>query len=79
MAGILAGLGDVSQVISRLRYPQLFVLLAALLLVDLVVPDPLPYIDEMVLAILTVLVGGWKRRREETPVEVESAKTTISE
>ncbi len=54
----------VGRLAARLRYPHLFLLLAGLFLVDLVVPDVLPFVDEALLALLTVLVGSWRTRRE---------------
>ena len=50
--------------LSRLRSWQLFLLAGALFLTDLVVPDPIPLIDEMMLGLATLLLGRWKRRRE---------------
>jgi hypothetical protein len=47
---------------SRLRFPWLFALTALLLVVDLLVPDPVPLLDEIVLALLTLLFGMWRRR-----------------
>jgi hypothetical protein len=51
--------------LPRLRYPHLFALIAGLLAVDLLLPDPIPLIDEVTLALLTLLVGSWRTRREE--------------
>jgi len=50
--------------LSRLRSWQLFLLAAALFVADLVVPDPLPLVDEMMLGLATLLLGRWKRRRD---------------
>jgi hypothetical protein len=50
------------SLVGRLRHPWLFALLAALLVADLLVPDPIPFIDEMVLALLTALAGFWRTR-----------------
>lgn len=47
---------------SNLRYPQLFTLTAALFVVDLIVPDMVPFVDEILLGLLTVLLGRLKRR-----------------
>lgn len=47
---------------SRLRFPGLLALTAALLLVTLVVPDPLPLLDEVLLGLLTLLFAAWRRR-----------------
>ena len=50
--------------LARLRHPQLFALVGALFLVDLVVPDMVPFVDEILLLAGTVLLGRWKRRRD---------------
>jgi hypothetical protein len=57
--------GIIRRYASRLRFPQLFAILAGLLVVDFVIPDPIPYIDEVILGILTVLLGMWRRHRED--------------
>jgi hypothetical protein len=54
----------VGRLAARLRYPHLFLLLAGLFVADLVIPDMLPFVDEALLALLTVLVGSWRTRRE---------------
>ena len=50
----------------NLRFPGLFALLAAVFLVDLVVPDFIRFVDEIVLALLTAIFGLWKDRRTAT-------------
>ena len=47
--------------LSGLRSWQLFALAATLLIVDVFVPDPIPFIDEALLALLTVMLGRWKK------------------
>ena len=49
--------------LARLRSWQLFVLAGALFVVDLVVPDPIPFIDEVMLGLTTLLLARWKRRK----------------
>lgn len=49
--------------LARLRYPQLFVLAASLFLADLLIPDAIPFLDEILLGILTLLVSQWPKRR----------------
>ena len=49
----------------RLRFPFLFAVTAIVFVADLVIPDAIPFIDEVFLALLTVLMGSWKHRREE--------------
>lgn len=55
----------VGSLAGRLKHPWLFALLAVLLLLDLVIPDPIPLVDEVVLALLAVLVGSWRTRRSD--------------
>lgn len=55
------------RLLPRLRYPYLFLALAALLVVDLVVPDPVPLVDELLLAILTFIAATLTTRRDDRP------------
>lgn len=55
----------VGSLAGRMKHPWLFALLAVLLLLDLVIPDPIPLVDEVVLALLAVLVGSWRTRRSD--------------
>jgi hypothetical protein len=57
----------VQRLLPRLRYPQLVLALAALLLVNIVVPDPVPFVDELLLATLTFITASLRHRREEPP------------
>jgi hypothetical protein len=50
----------------NLRFPTLFALFALLTVLDLIVPDPLPFVDELGLALLTLLLGLWRDRRAPT-------------
>jgi hypothetical protein len=57
----------VGSLVGRLKYPWVFALLAVLFVADLVIPDPIPFLDELMLALLTFLVGSWRTRK--TPPE----------
>jgi hypothetical protein len=48
--------------LARLKFPQLFLLAAGLFLFDLVFPDMLPFIDEILLAIGTLVLGSWEKK-----------------
>jgi hypothetical protein len=50
---------------SRLRYPQLFFVLVVLFVLDLLIPDAIPFVDEVMLGLLAVLVGRIRAPREE--------------
>lgn len=65
----------VERVAGRLRFPTLFMLTAALFVVNVVVPDPIPFVDEILLGLVTLVLGAWKDRRgdaEDTDVESSS-------
>jgi hypothetical protein len=56
----------------NLRFPALFLILGCLTLLDLFIPDFIPYIDEIGLAMLTLLFGLWKNRRSANhPINIE--------
>ncbi len=50
--------------LQSLRFPHLFVLTAVLWLISVLVPDPLPFVDELLLTVGTLTLAAWRRRRE---------------
>lgn len=59
---------------GRLSYPRLFLLTAALFLVDLAVPDLIPFVDEVLLGLGTLLLANWKGRKTGDVIEGESRR-----
>lgn len=57
--------GLVGRFARRLRFPQLFAFVLTLFLVDLVVPDMVPFLDEILFGLLTVLLGSLRRPGDE--------------
>lgn len=53
--------------LARLRFPQLFMLAAGLFVLDLIVPDFFPFIDEILLAIGTLVLGSMQKTGEARP------------
>ena len=47
---------------TRLRFPWLLGLTVLLLVLNLVVPDPIPFIDEILLALLAAVLGSLRKR-----------------
>ncbi len=43
---------------TRLKFPQLFAFVATLFLLDLLIPDLIPFVDEILLGLATLLVGS---------------------
>jgi uncharacterized protein DUF6116 len=50
--------------LSRLGSRTLLMLCALLFVIDLILPDPLPFVDEIILGVTTLLLA---RRRDRTP------------
>ena len=57
---------------ERLRFPWLFAVTAVLFVVDVFVPDFIPFADEILLGLLTLLFGVWRKRRREGPAPKEA-------
>ena len=56
----------------RLRFPTLFVLMALLFAIDLIVPDFIPFVDEIILGLMTVVLGLLRERRgADAPEQAE--------
>ncbi|MGY0504645.1 DUF6116 family protein [Luteimonas sp. e5] len=49
----------------KLKFPALFKLVAGLFLLTLVVPDPIPFIDEILLGLGTLLLASLKDRNRD--------------
>jgi hypothetical protein len=56
-------LAPVLRWLARLSYPRLFVVAAGLFVADVIVPDFIPFADELLLGLGTLLLANWKRRR----------------
>ena len=52
----------IEKTISRLKFPQAFAVFVALFLFDLVIPDFVPFIDEILLGLGAALFGMWRER-----------------
>jgi len=50
--------------LGRLGFPKLFLVFAGLFALDALTPDPIPFVDELLLGIGTVLFAAWKKRRQ---------------
>lgn len=49
---------------DKLRFPWLLLLTAALFGVDLAIPDFIPFVDEILLGLATIILGRWRRKPE---------------
>src|SRR3546814_16330628 len=46
----------------KLRFPALFMFTLGLFVLDMLMPDPLPFIDEILLALGSLLFAAWRRK-----------------
>jgi hypothetical protein len=77
MAKQSAGLvGTVLRFASGLRFPWLFAMVAFLFGVDLLLPDVFPFVDELLLGLLTLTLGSWRRRKDTLANTVEGTVTS---
>ncbi|NIL95618.1 MAG: hypothetical protein GTO53_00310 [Planctomycetales bacterium] len=57
--------GPLLRYLEQLRYPYLFMIMLVLLAVNLVLPDPFLLIDELLLAIGTILLASIRKRKTD--------------
>ena len=53
--------GPLMAYLSRLRFPQLFLITAILFVADLIIPDFIPFIDELLLGLIALLLGSIRK------------------
>jgi hypothetical protein len=47
---------------SGLRFPRLLAVTAALFVLDLLIPDAVPFVDEILLGLISLLLASLKKR-----------------
>lgn len=65
--------------LGRLSYPRLFLVAAALFVANTFIWDPIPFVDEILLGLGTLLLANWKNRKapataDKEPIEGESRR-----
>ena len=50
---------------NQLKFRNLFLLVTGLFVIDLLVPDFIPMADEIILGLLTIILGNWKIETEQ--------------
>jgi len=50
---------------NQLRFKNLFFLVISLFFVDLLLPDFIPFIDEIILGLLAIILANWKKERNQ--------------
>lgn len=59
----------------RLRFPVLFKITAALFAISLLLPDPIPMLDEILLGLGTLLLANWKNRKQPPGEVIEGERS----
>ncbi|MEM9558182.1 MAG: DUF6116 family protein [Acidobacteriota bacterium] len=64
---------SIRRALERFATEHLALILGAVFVIDLLVPDMLPFIDEIVLGAATLLVARWQARRHREEREAEAS------
>lgn len=59
---------------GKLSYPRLFLLTAILFVANAVIIDPIPFVDELLLGLGTLLLANWKQRKAGADIEGDSTR-----
>ncbi|NBB92936.1 MAG: hypothetical protein GVY32_07200 [Gammaproteobacteria bacterium] len=65
--------GPIQRFLERRRFPTLFLILAALFGANLLIPDAIPLVDELIMLVATVIVGAFRERRKGRSDDAESS------
>ena len=61
-------IGDlVRRYAAGLRFPTLLLVVGALFVIDVLVPDVIPFIDEIMLAFTTLMLASIRKRKPQAP------------
>ncbi len=50
---------------NQLKFKNLFLLILGLFIADLFVPDMIPFIDEIILGLLAIILANWKKEKNQ--------------
>jgi len=50
---------------NKLKFRNLFLIVIGLFILDLIVPDFIPLIDEIMLGLLAIILANWKKERKQ--------------
>ena len=67
-------LAPVMRYVSKLSYPRLFLLAAGLFIVDTLIPDIVPFADEILLGLGTLLLANLKKRKQPGVIDPDDRR-----
>ncbi len=50
---------------NQLKFKNLFLLILGLFIADLLVPDMIPFMDEIILGLLAIILANWKKEKNQ--------------
>ena len=60
----------VTRITAGMRFPTLFLIVGGLFLINLIVPDLIPFYDEILMAMLTVAIASIRKHgRDQLPAD----------
>lgn len=60
-------LGPILRWFGKLSYPRLFLFAAVLFVADTLIPDFIPFADELLLGLGTLLLANFRKRNDPVP------------
>ena len=60
---------------SSLRFPKLLAITAALFVLDLIFPDMIPFVDEILLGLISLLFASLRRNANAAPDSKNTGKS----
>jgi hypothetical protein len=67
-------LAPLMRFVSKLSYPRLYLLAAALFVVDTLIPDVVPFADEILLGLGTLLLANLRKRKDPNVIDSDDRR-----
>lgn len=64
---------------ARLKFPTLFKITVALFVINLLVPDIIPFIDEILMGLATLVLASWRKPADTAPPPIPAGKVIEGE
>ena len=71
--------GPIMGFASRLKFPTLFAITLGLWALNMIIPDPLPLVDEIVMGLVTLMLATWKKPRDPAAAPAREGVTIDGE
>jgi hypothetical protein len=60
-----AAISPLLKYLSRLRFPHLFLITLGLFILNLIIPDVIPFADEILLGLVALLLGNIRKKKPD--------------